>query len=74
MQEKHEQLFQPPLPEEKVAAIQRLGIGVVDKVFVTFIPDPDSPPPQPINSYNLLWSANAKELLPGKEASSCRRA
>ncbi|XP_035674163.1 spermine oxidase-like [Branchiostoma floridae] len=29
-------LFQPPLPEEKLASIERMGFGVVNKIFLTF--------------------------------------
>ncbi|KAK9810120.1 hypothetical protein WJX72_005080 [[Myrmecia] bisecta] len=32
----HEQLFQPPLPAAKVRAINKLAMGVVDKIFVSF--------------------------------------
>lgn len=65
LQERHRKLFKPPLPEAKAAAIQRLGIGVVDKVFITFQPDPAAPQPELTNSCNLFWQADAKDLLPG---------
>jgi hypothetical protein len=32
----HARLFQPPLPAAKAGIIARLGMGVVNKVFVTF--------------------------------------
>ena len=34
----HRQLFSPPLPAAKAAAIERLGIGVVDKLLLDFGP------------------------------------
>lgn len=36
MQASHEHLFNPPLPREKVEAMQGLSIGTVDKVFLDF--------------------------------------
>ncbi len=36
MQVQHQQLFDPPLPPEKVAAIDALGVGIVDKIYVHF--------------------------------------
>jgi protoporphyrinogen oxidase len=32
----HQELFQPPLPPEKVEAIDRIGFGRVGKVFIRF--------------------------------------
>jgi spermine oxidase len=34
----HRQLFSPPLPPAKVAAIERMRIGTVDKLFLDFTP------------------------------------
>ena len=34
----HQQLFSPPLPPAKAAAIERLRIGTVDKLFLDFTP------------------------------------
>ena len=36
LQEQHGKLFSPLLPQDKLSAIKNLGIGVVDKLFVTF--------------------------------------
>ena len=33
---RHQQLFLPPLPAEKIAAIEALGVGIVDKIYVHF--------------------------------------
>ena len=30
----HEKMFDPPLPEEKAAAIARMGFGVINKVYI----------------------------------------
>ena len=64
MQARHEELFQPTLPPEKVGAVQRLGIGVVDKLFVTF---PEAPEQQEAaaDKFPLLWRQTAADLLPG---------
>ncbi|KAK9860346.1 hypothetical protein WJX84_005539 [Apatococcus fuscideae] len=37
----HEQLFEPQLPLHKIAAIQALGVGIVDKIFIHFEPTSD---------------------------------
>ena len=34
----HRRLFSPPLPPAKVAAIERMRIGTVDKLFLDFTP------------------------------------
>lgn len=52
-------LFDPPLPEEKQAAIRRMGFGVVDKVFVDF---EKQPLPKGCGSLELAWLLEA----PGK--------
>ena len=36
MQAQHEAMFHPPLPDAAVKAIERLGFGIVDKIFVDF--------------------------------------
>ena len=36
MQVQHHQLYDPPLPAEKVAAINALGVGIVNKLYVHF--------------------------------------
>ena len=36
LQEGHQRLFDPPLPAKKQAAIEKLAIGVVDKLFIRF--------------------------------------
>ena len=42
LQAHHEQLFFPALPRAKVAAIQKLGFGIVDKIFLDFTPQEDA--------------------------------
>ena len=64
MQERHQQFFRPPLPERKVGAIQRLGMGVVDKLFLTF-PQPLKQQPAVASKFQLLWRQRAANLLPG---------
>lgn len=49
-------MFQPPLPDDKAEAIARLGMGIVDKIFVTFHGVPkDTYPHRSVLSYQLLW-------------------
>lgn len=72
LQAQHRQLFSPGLPPEKVAAIERLHIGCVNKLFLDFGPA-DAPTgggsagsgsavqalasgSSPAVSYSLLWS------------------
>lgn len=51
-------VFDPPLPEEKQAAIDRLGFGTYDKVFVTFA---DSIEQNPINNEGF-WIPGAQTI------------
>ena len=39
VQAEHYRLFAPPLPTPKQAAIERLGMGIVDKLFIRFRPN-----------------------------------
>jgi len=64
-QARHKELFQPPLSEDKVGAIQRLGMGVVDKLFVTF-PQPPNHGKAVATKFQLLWRQRAADLLPGE--------
>lgn len=48
----YDRMFDPPLPEEKVGAIDRLGFGIVDKVILKF----DKPVTEPdVFRIELLW-------------------
>ena len=60
MQAQHRQLFDPPLPEAKVAAINALGVGVVDKIYVHFGPSGEAPLPSPGQSTGSPVSSFAK--------------
>ena len=64
VQEEHHRLFDPPLPMPKPAAIERLGMGIVDKLFIRFRPESsstggsaaqDSLPGRNVLSHQLLW-------------------
>ena len=64
VQEGHRRLFDPPLPMPKQAAIERLGMGVVDKLFIRFRPKSsttdgsaaqESLPGRNVLSHQLLW-------------------
>lgn len=58
-------MFTPALPIEKVNAIQRLGMGIVDKIFITFhFPGKTVPVPRgSVLSYQLLWKVRTLCLL-----------
>ncbi|XP_028902303.1 spermine oxidase [Ornithorhynchus anatinus] len=53
----HETLFRPGLPEEKVAAIQKLGISTTDKIFLEFEEPFWSPE---CNSIQFVWEDEAE--------------
>ena len=60
-QECHATLFKPPLPDAKAAAIKRLGMGVVDKLFVTF----KGLQKDTSRRYEFIWRAHQREALKG---------
>ncbi|XP_039762965.1 spermine oxidase-like isoform X2 [Pararge aegeria] len=57
LKERYTTLFSPPLPEEKVTAIDKLTIGVVGKTIFSFperwFPD--------VNSFSFFWNAEDRE-------------
>ncbi|XP_060635405.1 spermine oxidase isoform X2 [Anolis sagrei] len=53
----HEHLFSPRLPEEKVLAIQKLGISTTDKIFLEFEEPFWSPE---CNSIQFVWEDEAE--------------
>ena len=64
VQKEHHRLFAPPLPVPKQAAIERLGMGIVDKLFIRFRPNSsatdgstaqESLPGRNVLSHQLLW-------------------
>ena len=64
VQEGHGRLFDPPLPMPKQSAIERLGMGIVDKLFIRFRPNSsatdgstaqESLPGRNVLSHQLLW-------------------
>ena len=64
VQKEHHRLFAPPLPMPKQAAIERLGMGIVDKLFIRFRPNSsatdgsaaqESLPGRNVLSHQLLW-------------------
>lgn len=62
-QECQETMFDPPLDRAKQEAIERLGMGVVDKFFLTFEGMEEFAPEQ--TQYQLLWNQDAASLMPG---------
>ncbi|ETE57500.1 Spermine oxidase, partial [Ophiophagus hannah] len=52
LKKRHEEMFYPPLPEEKVLAIQKLGISTTDKIFLEFEAPFWSPE---CNSIQFVW-------------------
>ena len=63
-------MFKPALPLAKIAAIQKLGIGVVDKIFVTF----DGLSKDASRRYEFLWNNKSAKPPSGTHSttlSSC---
>jgi spermine oxidase len=55
LKQNHHSLFQPKLPLIKIKAIENLGFGIVDKVFVVF----DKPVfNKDFDGMNILWKEN----------------
>lgn len=73
MQETHKTLFMPPLPQLKAAAIDRLGYGYNEKIFVEFDRGTGQPVDEvPAVAYQLLWDVE----WPGckiRSPSSCKQ-
>ncbi|XP_026548861.1 spermine oxidase isoform X1 [Notechis scutatus] len=57
LKKRHEEMFYPPLPEEKVLAIQKLGISTTDKIFLEFEAPFWSPE---CNSIQFVWEDEAE--------------
>lgn len=57
----HETMFHPHLPEEKVSAIQMLGISTTDKIFLEFEEPFWSPE---CNSIQFVWEDDAENESP----------
>ncbi|XP_055838192.1 spermine oxidase-like [Episyrphus balteatus] len=52
LKEKHSKLFNPKLPIQKVRAIESIGFGTVNKIFIEF---PEQFWPNDWNGFALLW-------------------
>ena len=63
LKDRHEALFSPPLPEEKVLAIEKLGISTTNKIFLEYAQPFWSPE---CNSIQLVWEEDEEEK--GEEA------
>lgn len=57
LKKRHEEMFYPPLPDEKVLAIQKLGISTTDKIFLEFEEPFWSPE---CNSIQFVWEDEAE--------------
>ncbi|CAB1328234.1 unnamed protein product, partial [Coregonus sp. 'balchen'] len=57
LKNRHEALFSPSLPEDKVLAIEKLGISTTDKIFLEFA-DPFWSPE--CNSIQFVWEDEAQ--------------
>ena len=81
VQEEHHRLFDPPLPVPKQVAIERLGMGIVDKLFIRFRPESattdssaaqESLPGRNVLSHQLLWKVMGLEVATGLLRYVCR--
>lgn len=73
LQAQHRHMFQPPLPDKTVQAINGLGFGVVDKVFVDFGSSSDTPSgsaQQDFCTYGPAGGSNADQSRPGQQSDS----
>lgn len=57
----HRNMFSPHLPEEKVNAINKLGMGAISKICIQF-PERWWPRTDVVD-FNFVWSQEDKELL-----------
>ncbi|XP_034043708.1 spermine oxidase [Thalassophryne amazonica] len=57
LKQSHETMFSPSLPEDKVQAIQKLGISTTDKIFLEFAEPFWSPE---CNSIQFVWEDEAQ--------------
>lgn len=57
LKKNHETMFSPPLPEDKVLAIEKLGISTTDKIFLEFEEPFWSPE---CNSIRFVWEDEAQ--------------
>lgn len=57
--EKHQNLFSPPLPNEKIRAIENLGFGVLNKFFFVF----DQALGKDVNGLQIYWQENINFTL-----------
>nr|XP_021201085.2 peroxisomal N(1)-acetyl-spermine/spermidine oxidase [Helicoverpa armigera]XP_021201087.2 peroxisomal N(1)-acetyl-spermine/spermidine oxidase [Helicoverpa armigera]XP_021201088.2 peroxisomal N(1)-acetyl-spermine/spermidine oxidase [Helicoverpa armigera] len=64
LKERHEQLFYPQLPQEKVTSIQNLNMCVLDKIYIEF----EKPwwPKTPAK-FTILWREEDKAKFTGKD-------
>ena len=68
-------MFQPPLPEKTVQAIDGLGFGIVDKVFVDAGASSDSSPgsaQQDFCAYGPAGGSNADQSKSGQQSNSAK--
>ncbi|CAL8331482.1 unnamed protein product [Lota lota] len=64
LKDRHEALFSPPLPEEKVLAIEKLGISTTNKIFLEYAQPFWSPE---CNSIQLVWEEEEEEVVVKEE-------
>lgn len=58
LKDRHEAMFSPPLPDDKVHAIEKLGIGTTNKIFLEYEQPFWSPE---CNSIQLVWEEEQGE-------------
>ncbi|XP_068627256.1 spermine oxidase-like [Battus philenor] len=65
LKERHGKLFHPPLPKDKVEAIERLNIGVMDKIVFSF---ENAWWPKHVTFFAFLWKKEDKMNVPAEDA------
>ncbi|KAI5636664.1 flavin containing amine oxidoreductase domain-containing protein [Phthorimaea operculella] len=63
LKERHQNLFNPPLPQDKITAIEKLQIGATGKIIFSF----DKPWWPEDAAYSFLWKTDDLKVIPEED-------